>query len=171
MALIKETSYNGMARCGLVNTLMYTLPHMRVYSYSCMSTRREVTLARALPPKTDVFRAVRNVPYNHRLSRNSAFHRATLYRFALSPAVVTSTPRSQSRCNPLNVNVNGIRKARFNEREERRLHIYRAMKQNELLIGRHDLTTGHKNQAASLYRSFNLFVIPRFFYYYVSILS
>lgn len=45
------------------------------------------------------------------------------------------------------------------------------MKQNELLIGRHDLTTGHKNQAASLYRSFNLFVIPRFFYYYVSILS
>lgn len=45
MALIKETSYNGMARCGLVNTLMYTLPHMRVYSYSCMSTRREVTLA------------------------------------------------------------------------------------------------------------------------------
>lgn len=61
---------------------------MRVYSYSCMNTRREVTLT--LSSETDAFRAVRNVPYNHRLSRNSAFHRDTLYRFALSPAV-TST--------------------------------------------------------------------------------
>lgn len=38
MALIKETSYNGMARCGLVNTLMYTLPtceciHIRAWTH------------------------------------------------------------------------------------------------------------------------------------------
>lgn len=65
---------------------------MRVYSYSCIfeHTTRNYTHALRLEPTR--FDAVRNVPYNHRLSRDSAFHPChNSRRFALSLQAVTST--------------------------------------------------------------------------------